>query len=263
MEILFLGTGSCMPSTKMPTRSYSGFFIDNGDESFLFDIGPGAIHKLVLSGVDILDKPTHIFITHLHPDHTLDLITLIQARDAGFRRINKAAKINLYGPIGTKKLLNSIINIKEWGFIADSLKKEGILEIREVSSGEIAKGKDWKVKSNRIKHFENSVAYSLEIKGSKIVYSGDMGYDEKISELGKDADVAILECSVLTKKGAGENHLCPEDIGKLAKLGSFKKIILTHMYPECEGHEDGIISTINKETDAQVVLACDLMKVGI
>ncbi len=262
MQITFYGTGSCRPSPKVsgkPFRSYTGWYIGIGLDSLLFDIGGGVLHKMLGDGIDILKKPTHLFISHFHPDHCSDIIQLMQGRVVAER--TNVNELFVSGPEGLEDFCSDIFRgVKKW-FQTKDLVYE-ILNLNEVKQGEVSEGKDWKVTCAPIEHF-NGVCYRLDVNGKSIVYSGDMTYDENISKLGKDADIAILECSYPDRQSLKGAHLCPEDIGKLAKLGNFKKVVLTHMYPACEGREDEMAATIKNIAHCEVIVAYDLLKLEI
>lgn len=259
MEILFLGTGGCIPTTIKPTRTFAGFYIDGGEDTFLFDIGPGTLAKMVQSGININKSPTHLFVSHLHPDHSADFVGLMQGRGLNKTWYKDTTKLEVYGGEGIQQFTTDIFeNVTAWKSFNEELSANETLNIHEIEEGLISQGKNWQVTSRRVKHF-NSRAYRLDINGKSIVYTGDMGYDESFSVLGKDADIAILECSFPDKESLKGTHLCPEDIGKLTKLGGFKHIILTHLYPECEGREEEMIDKIGEYTNAPVIIAHDMM----
>lgn len=262
MQITLYGTGSCMPSAKTsdkPFRSFTGWYMEIGSDSLLFDIGSGLLQKMLVDGKDILKNPTHVFISHFHPDHCSDLIALMQARFVAGSK-TKMQPLLISGPAGLKEFCEDFFeSAKKW-FIEDQISQ--LIMTHEVPSGLVSENNNWKVASVPVNHFEGSVAYRLEVDGKSIVYSGDMAYDERICDLGKNADLAILECSYPDRKNLGK-HLCPEDIGKLAKLGGFKKVVLTHMYPECAGREEEMIETIRKIVDVEVVVGYDFLKLDV
>jgi len=84
-----------------------------------------------------------------------------------------------------------------------------------------------------------------------------MGYDQRIADLGKHADLAILECSYPNKASLKGLHLFPEEIGELAKIGEFKHVVLTHLYPECEGQEEQMVQIIKDIAHVDVTVAYD------
>ncbi len=52
-----------------------------GDTSVLMDAGPGTLARLAAAGVSYRDLE-YVLVSHLHADHTLDLVTLLQATNA-------------------------------------------------------------------------------------------------------------------------------------------------------------------------------------
>lgn len=263
MQITLYGTGSCMPSPKQNggfLRSFSGWYVEVDEDGLLFDIGSGVLHKMLEDGIDILKKPTHIFLSHLHIDHTIDIFQLIQGRAVAKNSFNKDIKTTFIGgPIGTNNLITS-----DWASYGETFKIEDGFDVKEVSSGIVAATDNWKVTCSPIKHYKDSICYRLDLSGKSIVYSGDMIYDERICELGRDVDIAIMECSYPDRESLKNgNHLCPEDIGNLAKIGGFKKVVLTHMYPVCEGREDEMVKTIKDIAGCEVVVGYDGLKVEV
>ena len=265
MQITFYGTGSCMPTPKTsgkPFRSYTGWYIEIGSDSLLFDIGGGLLHKMLEDGKDILKQPTHLFISHFHPDHCSDIVSLMQGRGVYNSNVSKLQKLFVGGPEGLEKFTDEVFNdIEKWRDFA-GLEIKSLLDLHEVKNGLVGEGENWKVSASPIEHF-NGVCYRLDADDKSIVYSGDMTYDENIAKIGKDADIAIFECSYPDRESLKGKHLCPEDIGKLAKMGNFKKVVLTHMYPACEGREDEMAATIKNIANCEVVVAQDFLKLEL
>lgn len=264
MELTFFGTGSSTPTSHKPLHSYAGFGVEIEDDFLLFDIGPGTITKMLQSGVDIQQKPTDLFISHFHLDHCLDYITLLKARGLYAKYHGKQQELlRVFGPQGLETFSRNLFEgIPEWSYMSDELKVFEQMTLKETMEGSVTKNSRWNVTSAPINHY-NGVCYRLESGGRSIVYSGDMGYDEKISILGKDADLAILECSYPSKKENKGLHLCPEDIGALAKKGNFKHVVLTHMYPACEGREEEMAEEIKALAGCEVTVAYDSLKLDL
>jgi ribonuclease BN (tRNA processing enzyme) len=262
MQITLYGTGSCTPTPKTegkPFRSHTGWYVEVGGDGLLFDIGAGLLHKMVMDGQDIIKKPTHLFISHFHIDHTSDVIPLMQARLVYNREFGKVVPLSIGGPEGLNTFLKNIFEgVEKWRI--DSQNIFELIEAKETGQGIVFDTENWKVTCAPVKHFDG-VAYKLTIGGKSIIYTGDMGYDDRLIEFGKNANLAIMECSYPDSRAP--KHLSPEDIGKLAALGHFKKIVLTHMYPEIEGQEDEIIKKIKAIAGAEVIAAHDLMKIDI
>jgi ribonuclease BN (tRNA processing enzyme) len=218
---------------------------------------------MLQKGIDVSKYPSHLFISHYHLDHCLDYITL--AKDRGLLSKNKGIKniVNVYGPEGLLDLSQDLFErIKKWDYMSKELDVFDVLKLKETMDGEVVKNESWTVTCSPITHYDG-VCYRLDSEGKSIVYSGDMGYDERISQLGKNADIAIMECSYPSEVENKGVHLFPEAIGRLAKLGNFKHVILTHLYPACEGHEEEMTQTIKKIADCNVSVASDFLELTI
>ena len=88
-----------------------------------------------------------------------------------------------------------------------------------------------------------------------MVYSGDTDACEGIVELGRDADLLILECSMTDeRKVAG--HLTPTDCGQIAALASCRHLVLTHFYPVFEGYD--IRARVRRSFSGRLTLARDV-----
>ncbi|MBI2442522.1 MAG: ribonuclease Z [Candidatus Levybacteria bacterium] len=263
MKLTFFGTGSSTPTSHKPFRSYAAFSVTTVSDFLLFDIGPGTVAKMIQHGIDVIKNPTHLFISHFHLDHCLDYITLTKARALKRKQTGEETSLQVFGPEGLRELSDDLFaKVKKWDYMANELKAFEILKQKETMEGVVANSGSWKVTCAPIKHY-NGVCYRLDTDGKSIVYSGDMGYDETIAELGRNADVAILECSYPSKAENKGLHLCPEEIGELARIGNFKYVILTHMYPACEGREEEMVATIQKRANCEVTVAQDFLEMEL
>ncbi|MBM2818972.1 MAG: hypothetical protein HW410_654 [Nitrosarchaeum sp.] len=260
MRITFLGTGSIIPNPKARyMRSYSSILIEIGGEKLLFDIGPGTLTKLHTLKINTQIHPDFLFLTHYHIDHTLDYIPLVKSRHFNQKTcdIGIGKPLKVFGPPGLKRWNKDIFhNVREWDYMSKELNYREVTNCTEIKTGTITTTKNWKVSCCAIDH-DNGIAFRLDSNGKSFVYSGDMGYDERICKLGKNADVVVIECSFPDKKSLNGKHLEPELIANLAKIGNFKSIILTHLYPIVHGKEKSIIKTIQELTDCKVSIAHD------
>lgn len=264
MQITFYGTGSSTPTPHKPLRSYSGFGVEIENDFLLFDIGPGTVTKMLQGGIDIMQKPTDLFISHFHLDHCLDYITLLKARGLQTKWNGKQdTLLNVFGPVGLEKFSRNLFEgIDQWKYMSQELKVFELMKLKETMQGVVVETPLWKVTSSPIKHYDG-VCYRLDAGGKSLVYSGDMGYDETIATLGKNADLAVLECSYPSKEENKGLHLCPEEIGELAKKGHFKHVVLTHMYPACEGREEEMVGKIKSITNCEVTVAYDFLEMTL
>lgn len=263
MKLTFFGTGSSTPTPHKPLRSYAGFSVETGDDFLLFDIGPGTIAKMAQAGIDILTCPQNVFISHYHLDHCLDLLPLTKARGLDKKFGGAGNSFSLFGPEGLNSFCEDIFSgVKKWNYMENELSAMEVTLRKETMSGVVIEKNGWQVTCAPIKHY-NGVCYRLDSEGKSIVYSGDMGYDETICKLGENADLAILECSYPSKEENKGLHLCPEEIGELAKIGKFKHVVLTHLYPACAGREEELIKKVKDIAQCEVTVAYDFFTMNL
>ncbi|KJP87849.1 hypothetical protein AK88_02453 [Plasmodium fragile] len=99
-KLIFLGTGSMYPSTN---RGTSSFLLQTTkkkcNEAFLFDCGENTFIALQRASIKI-SKIKNIFLTHLHGDHCLGIISVLTM-------LRNSNTINIYGPEGTHRFLRN------------------------------------------------------------------------------------------------------------------------------------------------------------
>jgi ribonuclease BN (tRNA processing enzyme) len=137
-----------------------------------------------------------------------------------------------------------------------------ILTLHELALTKTIQTDSWTLSCTPIDHYDG-IAFRLDAEGKSFVHSGAMGYDERISSLGKNADIVAIECSFPDISSRLGKHLCAEDVGKLANKGHFKHTVVTHLYPQCEGKEQHIIDTISSLADTKVTIAHDFYSIEV
>ena len=78
MRITVLGAGTCIP---YPNFSPAGYLVYINQVPLLLDAGPGTIARMAAQGVNHQDLE-YVLISHLHSDHVLDLLMLLQVYNA-------------------------------------------------------------------------------------------------------------------------------------------------------------------------------------
>ena len=250
MELIIIGSGT---AALQADRNPSGYILRIEGQTILLDGGSGTLIKCLQAGISYkeIDK---IFYTHLHPDHTVDLIPFLFAtkHTPGF---NRTKKLELFGPIGFQKFYDKIVELYGVGLIDVDYE----ISLVELSQSEILFDK-WIVKSNLMKHSENAIGYRFESEGKTFVYSGDTDFCNEIIALAKDANVLLIECS-FPDDSKVPGHLTPGEAGKIAALAKVERVILTHIYPAYNNEQ--VLTNCTKQFTGDVILAEDLMRVKI
>ncbi|GBF36772.1 MAG TPA: ribonuclease Z [Methanothermococcus okinawensis] len=103
MKIVFLGTGSSIPTKK---RNQPSIALKYNGDVLLFDCGEGTQRQIVHTDISPM-KIKHIFISHLHGDHILGISGLLQSMGLNKRKI----PIHIYGPPETEEVIRSVMKL--------------------------------------------------------------------------------------------------------------------------------------------------------
>ena len=226
MRLTVVGSGTISLS---PTRGCAAYLIDAGAARILMDCGPGAAHTMARHDMDWWGV-THVVLTHFHLDHIGDLPTMIFAwRHA--RLEPRTAPLTIAGPPGTRELLTRwAAALGDWlqapGFPLD------VIEPALETPITIADGVT--LTSRSVPHTAESVAYSIEHDGRRLVYTGDTGDDPSLGAWAAGCDLLLAECS-LPDSMPVPIHLTPSQTAALAAAAAPGMLVVTHMYPPLEG----------------------------
>lgn len=123
MRIVFLGTSAAVPTS---TRGLSSTVIVRGSELLIFDAGEGIQQNFIRSHLGV-NKKIKIFITHMHADHCLGSLGLLQTLSL----LGREAPIDIYGPPGYAEFVKANVKILAFGLIYEvritSIKDEGVV----------------------------------------------------------------------------------------------------------------------------------------
>jgi ribonuclease BN (tRNA processing enzyme) len=247
-----LGTGTVALNGE---RSCAGYLYQADDVMLLLDCGSGITRRLAE-----LHEPwsaiTHVALTHFHIDHHGDLPTLVFAWKYG-QLPPRSAPLQLIGPVGTAALLDRLATA-----YGDWLRAPGFpIGIREIAPGEsVELSPSVRLSALKVPHTPESVAYSIEHGGRRVVYTGDTGPDEALGDWARGCDLLVCECS-LPSSMAIKEHLTPEQCAALAERAQPGHVVLTHFYPPVE-HVD-ILAAIRERYDGYVTLANDGWEIEI
>ncbi len=250
MELTVIGSGTSLPQDG---RGAPGYVVRTGGRRVVFELGPGSVHRWALAGVSCLEVED-IFISHLHPDHAADLVSLLFALRSPV--VDRRRPLQIVGPVGLKDLYHGLVGV--YGRWVEESGYE--LTFHEVASGEV-RHQEFLATSRRVNHTPSSLGYRLESAGGRVLaYSGDTGYCRSIVELGRGAHLLLLECSFPEERRV-EGHLTPTEAGRIAAECGVERLVLTHFYPVFDGID--ILARVREAYDGEVVLARDMMRIEV
>lgn len=220
MRAVILGAGTAIPKAH---HSPAGVYVRIGGEHVVLDAGAGTLQRLSRLGVTFLELD-RIFLTHFHPDHCLDLVSILFAMRLPHPVRTKPLAI--YGPRGLRQLYRRL-NTTFHGWIAPRTYR---LTLRELTGPAMLRLPRYTVQAFRMRHSAPAFGYRLTTSRACLAYSGDTDVCPEVVALGRRADLLILECSMTDeRKVAG--HLTPSECGRMAHAASCRHLVLTHFYP--------------------------------
>ncbi|WP_174613672.1 ribonuclease Z [Virgibacillus ihumii] len=140
MELIFLGTGSGIPSKNRNVSALALTLLQEENSIWLFDCGEATQHQIMHTSIKPR-KINKIFITHLHGDHIFGLPGFLSSRS--FQGGDD--ELTIYGPPGIKQ------------YVETSLKVSGThltypLSVVEFTEGKVVENNNFTVRTKKLEH---------------------------------------------------------------------------------------------------------------
>lgn len=241
---------------------------------YLIDAGAGVARQIALSGFEPPLVRT-IFITHHHIDHDAGLSSLMSVAwfDPAWDD-HSLPPVQMYGPPATQFLARAAL---EYLSVSERIFRAGAPALQPAAAmfqahdiqrnGEFYHDARITVSAVENSHYyfksgtaatgqDMSFSYRFDTPNGSVVFTGDTGPSEAVTELARNADVLVSEvclcdthakdrsrkisaggtatAAALAKEEAFHmlhEHLTPEEVGKLAAAAHVKVVILTHFVP--------------------------------
>jgi len=210
----------------------SGYLVKDGKTRVLLDCGNGVFSKLAdFADFNSLDA---VVITHLHPDHYLDLFCLRHAVEYARKTGRRAGPLKLYLPGEPVEVFEQLKGFN---------KAFEIMKIGE--SGKDIRIGSFKVDFFPVKHTIPAYAVSFGqfntagIAEKTFVYSADTGYFGGLVDFMTGAKLLLCEASGLNCDidYLGDFHLTAGQAGWLAASAGVRSLVITHFFPEYDVEE--------------------------
>ena len=218
----------------------ASYLVRHAGTAILLDLGQGSFPRLAnLLDPGALDA---ILISHLHPDHFIDLVALRHYLRWG---PNNPRRVRVIGPRHLGDRIDALH--AEPGFSAAALDLEA-LDTGRLTIGSI------EIDVARVTHAGESFAFRLAVAGRPgLVYSGDCGRTEDLDALVQPGDTLLAEVSF----GPGPvpvsaAHLDGPAVGALAARTRAGRVLLTHLLMRHD--EDETVASARRAYDGPVEL---------
>jgi ribonuclease BN (tRNA processing enzyme) len=255
---VMLGSGGVTPN---PHRNGPSAAVIVNDTTYVIDAGEGIWRGLAWAAVQHPElvgdhlaptRITRLFLTHLHSDHTVGLPAVWLLPWAYGREV----PFEIYGPVGTKNLVNHMVAAYEadlqerrFGPEAKARKADGwkvvAHEIEETGHTPVYEDKNVKIEAfhHQHGHFKQNFAYRFTTEDRVISWAGDGRVMGQLDEATRDADLFFCELSTedlvgnanwggSTPEQKAETiwsyHIRPKELADFATEMNVKQLVTMH-----------------------------------
>jgi len=144
MKLVFLGTSAAQPTEK---RGLSCICLEKDGEIIMFDAGEAAQISYMKSGLG-WNKKMKLFVTHLHGDHCVGILGLLQTMSMQ----NRTEALEIFGPNGIEEFIAANIKVLNFGLSFPVL-------INIIKEGKIYEDKKYSIHVCKANHSVTAFSY--------------------------------------------------------------------------------------------------------
>ena len=253
MKLVFLGTSAAQPTEK---RGLSCICLEREGEILMFDAGESTQISYMKSGLG-WNKKMKIFVTHLHGDHCVGILGLLQTMSMQ----NRTESLEIFGPKGIDEFLAANIKILNFGlsfsilitivnegtiyennkflihaakanhsitafsYLFEEKDKPGRFNVEKAKELGIPEGELW----NKLQNGEDITNNEKIIKpeqvlgkkrpGKKIGISGDTMPTKELEEFFRECDYLVFDSTFLDEEKQKAQDTCHSTAKQAAELG--------------------------------------------
>jgi ribonuclease BN (tRNA processing enzyme) len=225
----------------------SGYLVQLGATTLVLDLGHGTYAPLAAQlGIPNLPNISVIAVSHLHPDHWVDLAALRHALVHGNNMGSDERSIAVIAPSGLAPRLATLLDDRTpeeqvtgahqalQPFTFSTWRSDATLP--PLGGGRSTLVGDLSVQSARVRHTGESYALRVALKDQPgLTYSGDVSHWEDLAAIVQPGDTLLCEAA----GGAaawreGDTHVTAYGAGKAATTFGVAKLLLTHFGAEVD-----------------------------
>jgi ribonuclease BN (tRNA processing enzyme) len=214
----------CSGTYAGPGGACSGYLIRSDETSVWVDTGPGSLGNLQ-QHIDLTALDA-IAVSHSHPDHWGELGVVRNALKYG----SQFEGMPLYSTSAVRQLVDIVCGEASaptfgWGIVAD---------------GDTVTVGDLELSFSETDHPVETLAMRIASNGESVLYSADTGPGWSLEALGRGADMALCEATLLAETEGTAPHLSARQAGQSAADAKVGQLVVTHFWPTSDPrrHED-------------------------
>jgi len=298
MKLVFLGTSAAQPTER---RGLSCICLERDGEILMFDAGESAQISYMKSGLG-WNKKMKIFVTHLHGDHCVGILGLLQTMSMQ----NRTETLEIFGPSGIEEFIAANIKVLNFGLsfpvliniiknekIVDNEKfsiytckanhsitaysylfeekdKPGRFSVEKAKNLGIPEGELWRKlqNGNQIENNGKTIRPEQVLgekrPGKKIGISGDTMPTDELEKFFNECDYLVFDSTFLDEEKQRAQDTCHSTAKQAATLGKNAKIKNLILTHFSARYKDEV-EHLNeaKEIHNSVITARDLLEIEI
>ena len=238
MQVTVLGKS---PAWQDAGGACSGYLVQTAATTLLMDCGNGVFGRL-RERLDYLEVDA-VVVSHMHADHTLDLIPYAYALTYSPRQQplpvgphpgrEVPARPALHLPPGGGDVLRAICGAWECeGLI------EGAFDVREYEPGEELAIGDLRLRFGRVPHYVPTYAIRIAAgdgAGPTLTYGADCSPNDELVAIAEGSDLALFEATLARPERNGiRGHLTAVEAGEHARRAGAGRLVITHIPDEID-----------------------------
>ena len=298
MKLVFLGTSAAQPTEK---RGLSCICLEREGEILMFDAGESTQISYMKSGLG-WNKKMKLFVTHLHGDHCVGILGLLQTMSMQ----NRTESLEIFGPKGIDEFLAANIKILNFGlsfsilitivnegtiyennkflihaakanhsitafsYLFEEKDKPGRFNVEKAKELGIPEGELW----NKLQNGEDITNNEKIIKpeqvlgqkrlGKKIGISGDTMPTKELEEFFRECDYLVFDSTFLDEEKQKAQDTCHSTAKQAAELGKNANVKNLILTHFSARYKDEIgHKTEAEQIHNSVITAKDLLEVEI
>lgn len=250
-EVTVLGASGTYPT---PGSSCAGYLLRSKGADVWVDAGPGTFANLQRH--TRFDQVRALVVSHLHPDHFLDVYPFYYALRYGLDSGNRKS-FPVYAPSGAEEHLEKLLSSEEspGGF-------DGYLAFTVVAPDEELKIGLFQFRFGRSVHPIETLAMRVEAEGRVLAYTADTGPGGAIEDLAKGADTLICEATLQEEdEDLAEVHMTAAEAGALAFRTGVSRLVMTHIMPSLDTQRS--VDQAREQFSGEILVAEDNLTFAI
>ena len=298
MKLVFLGTSAAQPTEK---RGLSCICLEREGEILMFDAGESTQISYMKSGLG-WNKKMKLFVTHLHGDHCVGILGLLQTMSMQ----NRTESLEIFGPKGIDEFLAANIKILNFGlsfsilitivnegtiyennkflihaakanhsitafsYLFEEKDKPGRFNVEKAKELGIPEGELW----NKLQNGENITNNETIIKpeqvlgkkrsGKKIGISGDTMPTKELEEFFRECDYLVFDSTFLDEEKQKAQDTCHSTAKQAAELGKNANVKnLILTHFSARYNDESVLLNEAKQVHKSAIAAKDLLEIEI